>query len=275
MFSIEIECGPEQNDMLVAELWAEGSAGMVELEGGLRAFFEDGADRAALTARFGAACWRHEPERDFVAESRADWEPAAAGERFFLVPEWRDDPAPEGRFRIAVNPGRAFGTGRHETTQQGLDALERHVRPGMGMLDGATGAGILARAAGLLGAARVWACDTDPEAVEVARGSLGTGLFVGSVDAVRSGAADVAAANISPEAMAALAPDLLRCLRAGGVALLSGFERHESAAVAGAMERLGGAVLEARQKGDWALLVVGVTLVGGVGYVGAKQSGGQ
>ena len=44
MFSIEIECPPEQNELLIAELWADGSAGIVELEGGgLRAFFEDAA----------------------------------------------------------------------------------------------------------------------------------------------------------------------------------------------------------------------------------------
>src|SRR5580704_11508104 len=104
MFSIEIECRPEQNDMLIAELWAEGSAGIVELDGGgLRAFFEDDADRSALAARFLAVSWRREEQRDWVELSRANWEPLAVGERFFLVPEWLSDPAPEGRFRIAVN----------------------------------------------------------------------------------------------------------------------------------------------------------------------------
>ena len=102
MFSIEIDCPPEQNEMLVAELWAAGSAGIVELEGGgLRAFFEDDADRGALTARFHAVSWRREERRDWVEVSRANWEPLLVGERFFLVPEWRDDAAPKGRFRIA------------------------------------------------------------------------------------------------------------------------------------------------------------------------------
>ena len=44
-------------------------------------------------------------------------QPMEVGERFFLVPEWRDDPTPAGRFRIVVNPGMAFGTGVHETTR--------------------------------------------------------------------------------------------------------------------------------------------------------------
>jgi ribosomal protein L11 methyltransferase len=256
MFSIEIRCLPEQNDMLIAELWAEGSAGIVELEGGLRAFFEDDADRSAIAGRFHAVSWRCEEQRDWVAMSRANWEPLLVGERFFLVPQWRSDRAPEGRFRIVVNPGMAFGTGMHETTQLCLEALETYVRPGVRLLDVGTGAGILAQAAALLGAAPVWACDIDPEAVQIARGAAGPNLFIGSVDAVRSGAADLIAANISPEAIARLAPELLRCLRPGGVALVSGFERHEATAVGAELERLGGALCEVRSKGNWALLVV-------------------
>ena len=265
MFSIEIDCPPEQTDMLIAELWAEGSAGIVELDGGrLRAFFEDGADRVELAGRFHAVSWRREEQRDWVAMSRANWEPLLVGERFFLVPEWRSDPAPEGRLRIAVNPGMAFGTGMHETTQLCLEALETYARPGVPILDVGTGAGILAQAAALLGARPVWACDLDPEAVEIARDKAGPNLFIGSVDAARAGAAGLIVANIGPETIARLAPELLRCLRAGGVVLVSGFERHEAAAVAAEMERRGGAVCETRYKGSWALLVVGVKLVGGV-----------
>lgn len=264
MFSIEIECLPEQNDLLIAELWAEGSAGIVELGGGrLRAFFEDSADCGMLTARYQAVASRVEEERDWVFESRANWEPLEVGERFFLVPQWRDDPAPQGRFRIVVNPGMAFGTGRHETTRLCLEALETYVRPGMPVLDVGTGSGILAQAAGLLGAAPVWACDVDPEAVEVARGKAGPNRFVGSVEAVRTGSAGVVVANISPETIALLAPELLRCLGGGGVLLASGFERNETAAVRAALERCGGEFREARFEGTWAL-IVGVKLVGGV-----------
>lgn len=257
MFSIEIECTPEQNDMLVAELWAEGSAGIVELEGGiLRAFFEDQADREALSARFHATRSRGEEQRDWVAMSHANWEPALVGERFFLVPEWRGDQTPPGRFRIVVNPGMAFGTGRHETTQLCLEALEAYVRPGIGVLDVGTGAGILAQAAVMLGAGRVWACDVDAEAVEIARGNAGPNLFTGSVDAVRPGVAQVIVANISPEAIVRLAPDLMRCLRPAGLALVSGFERHEAETVRAALEQHAGVFCESRHKNTWALLVV-------------------
>src|SRR5579871_3265419 len=190
VFSIDIKSAPEQADLLVAELWAAGSEGIVELPGGsLRAFFENDAQAEEIGKRFQAADWRHEEDQDWVALSQANWEPMEIGARFFLAPEWRSDPTPAGRFRIEVNNGLAFGTGRHETTQLCLEAMETHLRPGGGVLDIGTGAGILAQAAHLLGADIVWACDIDPEAVAVAREKLGPNLFTGSVDAFRSGAA--------------------------------------------------------------------------------------
>jgi len=257
MFSLEIECPPEGHDMLIADLWAEGSAGIVELDdGGLRAFFEDDADRGALAARFHARNWRQEEERDWVAESRAGWEPLLVGDRFFLVPGWRSDAAPEGRFRIVVNSGMAFGTGMHETTQLCLEALEAYIRAGTPVLDVGTGTGILAQAAGLLGAWPVWACDIDPEAIEIARGNAGPNAYLGSVDAARSGALGLIVANISPEAITRLARDLMRGLRPGGMALVSGFERHEAPAVAEEFARCGGRVCETRYKRTWALVAV-------------------
>ena len=174
-------------------------------------------------------------------------QPMAVGQHFFLVPVWRDDPAPEGRFRIAVNPGMAFGTGVHETTQLCIEALEEYVKPGMVVLDVGTGSGILAQAAGLLGAARKIACDTDPVAIRIA----GEG-FIGSVDAVASASCDLVVANISPEGIIALARDLFRVLNAGGVLLASGFELHEANQVKACLPGFG----EVREKRNWALLAV-------------------
>jgi ribosomal protein L11 methyltransferase len=256
MFSLELRAEPPERDLLVADLWEEGSVGIVELdETRLRAFFEDHTPSQALLARFAGygPRLREEENRDWVAFSRENWRPIVAGSRFFLVPEWRDDPAPPGRFRISINPGMAFGTGVHETTQLAIEALERHVQPGRTVLDIGTGSGILAQVAELLGAAKIYACDNDPTAVEVARTNLrSTHVAVGSADAIAARAADVLVANISPEAMAALAGDFRRVLKPGGIALLSGFENAEVAAV----ERsLAGLSVKARySKGDWALL---------------------
>jgi ribosomal protein L11 methyltransferase len=247
MFSLEIECDADDRDLLIAELWEQRSAGVVELDARhVRAFFDDGAERDALFELFPGATYRVEEQRDWVQSARDLLQPMAVGARFFLVPEWRDDPAPPGRFRIAVNPGMAFGTGVHETTQLCMEALEEFLKPGMCVLDVGTGSGILARAAGLLGAGKVYACDTDPVAVEIAGGG-----FIGSVDAVAAGSCDLVVANISPEAIIQLAPDLLRVLRPGGVLLASGFELREVRQVQAALPP----AREVRQKGNWALMV--------------------
>ena len=246
MFSLEIETDADR-DILIAELWDRGSCGIVEPEGHIvRAFFEDAADRAELLARYPGARLRIEEERDWVESARELLQPMEVGRRFFLVPEWRDDPAPAGRFRISINPGMAFGTGVHETTRLCLEALEEFLIPEMTALDVGTGSGILREAAKLLGAGKTYACDMDPIAVEIAGEA-----FVGSVDAVRSKGVDIAVANISPEAIKTLAPDLIRVLRPGGILIASGFELNEIDDVRAALPP--GA--ELRTKGNWALLI--------------------
>ena len=247
MFSLEIDTDADERDLLIAELWELGSAGIVELSATrVRAFFDAGADRAAVRERYPGAAVREEEDRDWVAEARELLQPMEVGRRFFLVPEWRDDAAPPGRFRIMVNPGMAFGTGVHETTRLCLEALEELIKTGMTVLDVGTGSGILAEAAGLLGARRVIACDVDEEAVRIA----GRG-FVGSADAVRSAAADLVVANISPEAIIKLAPEFARVLRAGGTLVASGFNASEVEMVKAAL----GKAREVRRKGEWAAVV--------------------
>jgi ribosomal protein L11 methyltransferase len=261
MFSLEIECDPEDRDLLIAELWDHHCAGIVELsEARVRAFFEDTADQGELSLLFPGATLRIEVERDWVQSARNLLQPMEVGSRFFLVPEWRDDPAPAGRFRITVNPGMAFGTGVHETTRLCLEALEEFVKPGARVLDVGTGSGILAQAAELLGAGRVYACDTDPVALEISKRG-----FVGSAEAVTTASVDLVVANINPETIVRIAPDLVRVLRPGGVLLVSGLElpevRGRNQARLAEVERVKAALPPAREvryKGDWALVIAQV-----------------
>jgi ribosomal protein L11 methyltransferase len=96
------------------------------------------------------------------------------------------------------------------------------------------------------GPARVYACDTDPVALEIAKRG-----FVGSVDAVATASVDLVVANINPETIVRIAPDLVRVLRPGGVLLASGLELPEVEQVKAALPP----VLEVRHKGNWALVI--------------------
>lgn len=265
MFSIDIECARTEKDFTLAELWEAGSTGIVELEDDddlarLRAFFEDNGElhQEAIAARFGGSPTPAD-NRDWVAFAREHLKPMSIGRRIFVIPEWRDEPTPEGRFRITINAGLAFGTGAHETTRLCMEAIERHVRPGATIVDIGTGSGILCEAALKLGAGRAVASDTDPDAVAVAkenfeRAGVAVAVFTGSADAVADRLADIVVANISPAWITELAPDWVRILKPEGTALLSGFEAADVPGISAAIAKAGGAVTGVFGEGEWRML---------------------
>jgi ribosomal protein L11 methyltransferase len=265
MFSIDIERGQAEKDFTIAELWEAGCTGIVELadRGDLacmRAFFDDDARQGELIARFGGEATPADT-RDWVAFAREHLKPMKIGERIFVIPEWCDDPTPEGRFRIVINAGLAFGTGAHETTRLCMEALERLVRSGATVIDIGTGSGILCEAALKLGAARAVASDTDPDAVAVAkenfeRAGVAVAVFVGSADAVGGETADVIVANISPAWITELAADWLRILKPGGVGILSGFEAADVPRIGAAIEKAGGSMTGAFGDGEWRMVTI-------------------
>lgn len=209
MYSVRLEPEPEDYDALVTDLWSAGTAGINEGHGFLIAFFENESDARA----FGEPS--PEPDVDWVKQTEDAWPPLEVGERFFVVAPWRKEPTPPGRFRLEINPGLQCGTGQHPCTRLCLEAMERWVKPGDSVLDVGSGSGILSIAAKLLGAGRVVACDIDSEAAKPVP------LFVGSVDAVKSGAFDVVVANINEGVIGDLRPEFERVAR---VAILSGFQ---------------------------------------------------
>ncbi len=265
MFSIDLECPQEGKDIRVADLWEAGCTGIVELPdagdmANMRAFFDDDALAPGLQARFGGDV-RPADTRDWVAFAREHLQPMEIADRIFVIPEWRDEATPPGRIRIEVNAGLAFGTGAHETTRLCLEAIERHLQPGMALVDVGTGSGILSEAALKLGAGSAYACDTDHGAVIVARenfvrAGVNVPVFVGSADSVAGNCADIIVANISPAWIAELAAEWIRILKSGGVAILSGFEAADVGIVSAAIAKAGGSVAGEFGEHEWRMLEV-------------------
>jgi len=204
------------DELATLRLWEAGTLGITEGDGYVDAFFED----ADVASQFGV------PEAvvdvDWVAQTQASFPPLLVGEKFFVAAPWRTEPTPPGRIRLVINPGSQCGTGYHRCTQLCLQAMEKLIRPGDSVLDVGSGSGILSIAAKLLGAERVASCDIDPDAA----GPTGFNVpfFIGSIDAVRSGAFDVVVANINEDVIGPMRADFERVAR---LRILSGFQNDD------------------------------------------------
>jgi ribosomal protein L11 methyltransferase len=163
----------------------------------------------------------------WVEQFNASLKPVHVGKRLTILP--RPGEAPEGRVALVIEPGRAFGTGHHESTRLALEHLEEILRPGASVLDVGTGSGVLALAAVRLGAARAVGIDVDPEAVEVATENVAgqpeearIELFTCDDPALVPGTFDVVLANIQADVLHPMLPALRGRIAPGGRLILSG-----------------------------------------------------
>lgn len=174
-------------------------------------------------------------DEDWVRRTQAQFAPVEIGERLWIGPSWHAPPA--DRIAVRVDPGLAFGTGTHPTTQLVLCFLERRIRGGEGVLDYGCGSGILAIAAAKLGAARVEGVDIDPQALATARDNArrnGVGLEPTLPEALRPGAYEIVVSNILAQPLITLAPVLAACTAPRGRLALAGILESQAAEVAAA-----------------------------------------
>lgn len=241
-------------DEVAAWLWAAGAEGVWVRPDDVVAYF---ASTDAEVPDGGR--WEDVDEVDWATAWKQGIEPVSAGP-FDVVPTWLADEHPEapGRVRIVLDPGRAFGSGHHDTTLGCLESLAELDLDGRSVLDVGTGTGLLAIAAVRRGAGRVVGVDVDPDAVEVAAANVAANdvpveLAVGSVDAA-PGAFDVVVANVLTQTIIDLATPLVTAVAPGGHLVTSGIGIERAPRVVDALTAAGLADVTTRQRGEWAVV---------------------
>ncbi len=200
----------------------------------IRAQFESGKDLDPVVASVRERLPPGTPVEVFEFEDRAwehswkeHWQPQLFAGGLCVCPTWCVPP-PSASHVVFLDPGRAFGTGTHETTALCLDWLAASGEvPGKAVVDYGCGSGILALAAARLGAATTFAIDIDDEALDVTRdnarvNSLGDHVRTGRPELLDAASADIIVANILLEPLLTLASRFQELLTPGGWLVLSG-----------------------------------------------------
>lgn len=222
------------------------------------------------------------PEPQFRTIEESDWSqawkkhyhPIPIGKNLMIVPAWLDIPGlvngKDHSIPIRIDPGMAFGTGTHPTTQLCLEFVEdliTELDAEFDVIDIGCGTAILSIAALKLGARRALAVDIDPDAIRAAQENAETNqvtdrleLGVGSLEQIQNGdysmnKARLALANIlAPVCIRLLDEGMARLLTDDGVLVLSGILDEQAADVEAAASRNGLRLDETRHIGDWVAL---------------------
>jgi len=277
---IIVDVPEDEADLASAQLFELGAQGIevrdaTTLERGkagcqtLVASFDDDASASAALDSLPAA-WS--PRQDAIVgdawrdEYKKYFHPFVLCKDLVVRPPWEAYAPKEGEQVLTLEPGRAFGTGLHETTSLVAGVLAEHSREvsGKQVLDVGTGSGILALVALLLGAERARAIDVDPDAVSVARENAAANGLEGRLvaDGAPLGALTeryaIVVANIEAGVLEAMAPELASRAEPGALVVLSGIlappASDQVKCVLVAYARF--EHIETKTSGEWAALVL-------------------
>ena len=184
-----------------------------------------------------------------------------------IIPSWEDvKPEDEDKLIIHIDPGTAFGTGMHETTQLCIRQLKKYVEPGMKILDVGCGSGILGMLALKFGAGYSVGTDLDPCAIDATHENMAVNgiekdqyeVMIGNIiddrevqDKVGYGQYDIVAANILADVLVPLTPVIQAQLKSGGIYITSGIIDDKEETVVEAVKEAGMELLEVHHQGEW------------------------
>lgn len=197
---------------------------------------------------------------DWSKKWKEQWDVTHVTPKIAVVPDWIEYEPKEGEVIIKLEPGCAFGTGTHQTTQLCMKALEKYMKKGDEVADIGMGSGILSILAKKLGASYVYGCDNDETVIDVARenalkNSVDCTFDLGTADKVNR-QFDFVCANILHFVLAEIMGDLKHIMKLGALMSLSGILDEKKQMVIDAYEREGLELVEEIQQDQWTSFVV-------------------
>jgi len=215
-------------------------------------------------------------ETNWMEAWKERYQPIQIGQNLVIVPAWMESPTPD-RIVVRIDPGMAFGTGTHPTTQLCLELLETEIQDALtthaapetvSLIDVGCGSGILSIAALKMGASHALGVDTDAQAIKASHDNAklngierGLRLGMGSLAEIQAGtfgdkqAALVVANILAPIIVRLLQGGLANLVSCGGKLILSGILETQISEVEAAVHESGLQVVGRYQSADWVALV--------------------
>ena len=235
----------------------ERSAAIAQALDGVREYMEIGS---------GAITVSETEDLDWINNWKQYFHQFTIDDDILVIPSWEDvEPEDQNKMILHIDPGTAFGTGMHETTQLCIRQLKKYVNAETRLLDVGTGSGILSILSLMFGAKEALGTDLDPCAIEAVADNLRTNgidekrftLLIGNIindpeiQKTVGGGYDIAAANILAEVLVPLIPVLPAHLKKGGILITSGIIEGKENLVADTMKANGFEVLDISAQGEW------------------------
>lgn len=208
--------------------------------------------------------WEFELEEketeDWSKKWKEQWDVTHVTNKIAVVPDWIEYQPKGDEVIIKLEPGCAFGTGTHQTTQLCMKALEKYMKKGDRVADIGMGSGILSILAKKLGASYVYGCDNDDTVIEVAKenarkNSVECEFELGTADKVHD-KFDFVCANILHFVLAEIMGDLKNLMKTGALMSLSGILDEKKQMVIDAYQKEGLELVEEIPQDQWTSFVV-------------------
>lgn len=198
--------------------------------------------------------------QDWSLKWKEKWDITRVTDKIVVVPDWLEYIDKQGEVVIRLEPGCAFGTGTHQTTQLCMKAIEKYMPHGAKMADIGTGSGILAICAKKFGAVNVYGCDNDSTVIDVAienavKNNAQCSFELNTADNVRE-KYDFICANILHNVLAEIMGDLKQLMKKDAILVLSGILDEKKSVVINAVKNHGMRIIDEMHQDQWTAFVV-------------------